>query len=970
MRPTDTIVSISAALELQFQTRPDNICMIFLPGNEVAQEVTYRQLQAAVYHYARVLHAQAIVPGDLVALVFNHTWELIPAFLGAIHLGAVPVILPYLNTISGERLEKQVKQMIAAWQVSAVVTLPHYLPAFGFLETAGCPIVALPAPNETGVEAVPVCGRGGDETAYLQLSSGTTGEPKATIIPHRALLNSIQTMIEAWSLTEQDVSVGWLPLHHDMGLIFQVLTPLLGGFLSVLIAPDYWVRRPRSLMQAVHRYRGTWTGMPNFAFNHCVHAIRESDMTGLDLSSWRLLLNGAELIYLNSLQIFYDRFAPYGLRHECLRAVYGMTENVGAISLTTPVSATEPWLVDWVATADLVDGGSARPKPPHHPKARPIVNCGRLLPGNELKIVSADGSVLPERRVGEVCLRSHSLCPAYYRLENGHIPQADGWFSTGDIGYLANGELFICDRKKDIIISAGNHIFPGVIESAGVEVLGDRAGGMAAFGVSSAELGTELPVLVCEVRGKVDESEQIGWIAAIRRQVHRELGITPADIRLVRRGWLAQTTSAKIARAACRQKYLAEFAPAGLVAGIQIRATRPPLDTPFIAPRTELERQIAEIWAELLDLNEVGVEDNFFDLGGDSLSAMRMLLQVEQMIGSVDATVFFQKPTVTTLFGMESDPVTGPIPSGSGAGPADEANRRRGLKGGLLGPLKLFLKQGPVWRGHALPYGVGVQLQRLVIFSGLGQKLYARQLEFVRQCQAEIGTPAESQIYAVSLLANTWSDWRNLALKKPGVAERRITITGEGKSLFDQAEPSYGMVLVLPHAGRIISPLENMIRLCGRATARVTNDRTIKHTGNRVARSRLQTQSRAAQLWQAQQVLRRNGVVFIAGDGLQGKQSVDVPFWGRKRPFQIGAAELAIETGSLFVPAFVLFDRQGRIEIEVLDPLIPPVGTAMAQVNGLTRQYGELYAARWPQFYASMNWHHLKYNLNLPYIHL
>lgn len=952
MRPTDLPASISAALELQWQTRPDSICMIFLSGNDVVQEVTGRQLQAAVYHYASVLRTQRIVPGDLVALAFNHTWELIPAFLGAIHLGAVPVILPYLNTISGERLEKQVRQMMAAWQVRAVVTLPHYLPAFDFLETAGCPVVALPAPDETGGEAVPACGRGSDETAYLQLSSGTTGEPKATIIPHRALLNSVQTMLTAWNLTEQDVSVGWLPLHHDMGLIFQVFTPLLGGFLSVLIAPDYWVRRPRSLMQAVHRYRGTWTGMPNFAFNHCVHAIRDGDMIGLDLSSWRLLLNGAELIYLNSLQMFYDRFAPYGLRHECLRAVYGMTENVGAISLTPPLSAAQPWLVDWVAAADLVEGGCARPMPAHHPEARPIVNCGRLLPGNELKIAAADGSALPDRRVGEVWLRSHSLCPEYYRLENGHIPQAGGWFPTGDIGYLVNDELFICDRKKDIIISAGNHIFPGVIEPVGVEVLGERAGGMAAFGVSSAELGTELPVLVGEVRGKVDEADRIGWIAAIRQQVHRELGITLADVQLVRRGWLVQTTSAKIARTACRQKYLAEFAPAKLET--HPRVPRPNLNTSFVSPRPELEQQLAGIWAELLNLDEVGVEDNFFELGGDSLAAVRMLLQVEKYAKTSVPYDFFRNPTLTNLAEQLSRPSDTP----PHAIPQPNINRPRN---GYLWPriTNRLLVEGPIWKGQpVLPYTLGTRLQCILMRHFLaGSRVLKAEVKLFTTFRETAGiSDPKNELLLLSLMSNIWRTWRTQSLQSPANFNRYVKLTGI-EHLQKALEKKNGLLIVFAHQTTPSVKLAHYWLETQGFSGSYTLVGTLGQNGPEMRPVIIERTRKA------HDCLQRDGIVFIAGDGRTGEGGINIPFYGRLLPLRYGFSRLALENQTPITALFSYMTMSGQITLEFF-PLSTP--TNNAEADELLHNYARLLTACWPKLLPTMSWGRLMSLATLP----
>ena len=278
------------------------------------------------------------------------------------------------------------------------------------------------------------------------------------------------------------------------------------------------------------------------------------------------------------------------------------------------------------------------------------------------------------------------------------------------------------------------------------------------------------------------------------------------------------------------------------------------------------------------------------------------------------------------------------------------------------------MQTGPLWHNRALPYGLGVRMQRaLVAQPWFQQRFYARQLEIVRRWQVELGAPQDEQALTISLLANTWLEWRNLALTKPGALERWVTMGSESWRLFEQRDPPCGIVIVLPHVGRMIAPLQQMIQLHGRETAKVTNDLAI-NTRDKAAWAVRQTQSRTAQLWQAQQVLRRNGVVFIAGDGLQGDRSVDVPFWGRQRPFQIGAAELSIETGALFIPAFVTFDATGRVQVEVTVPLTAQAGSKEEQMIELTKQYGALYAARWPQFYTSVRWHLSTYHSNLPVV--
>ena len=232
----------------------------------------------------------------------------------------------------------------------------------------------------------------------------------------------------------------------------------------------------------------------------------------------------------------------------------------------------------------------------------------------------------------------------------------------------------------------------------------------------------------------------------------------------------------------------------------------------------------------------------------------------------------------------------------------------------------------------------------------------------------QLGVPYIKRILTVNLLANTWLEWRNPALIKCGVLDRWVMMSGEGWRLFEQPDLSCGMVIALQHVEGAITLLQHVVQLRGWETAKVTNDLMIKRTGDTATWSLQQTQSRTAQLWRAQQVLRRNGVVFIAADGLQGKQSVDVSFWGRQRPFQIGAAELAVETCALFIPAFVTINAIGRVQVEITTPLTAQASSKEEKIIELTKKYGALYAARWPQFYALMRWNWLAYNFNLPVV--
>jgi lauroyl/myristoyl acyltransferase len=277
------------------------------------------------------------------------------------------------------------------------------------------------------------------------------------------------------------------------------------------------------------------------------------------------------------------------------------------------------------------------------------------------------------------------------------------------------------------------------------------------------------------------------------------------------------------------------------------------------------------------------------------------------------------------------------------------------------------MERGPLRNDRAfLPYGIGIRMQRALVAQPAVRRLFARELDALRRWQAELGMPHDEQTRRISLLANTWLWWRQRSLVDPDVFARWVIVSGAGWPLVERASSPHGVVLVVPHVGTSIVPLEQVLRLRGRETARVVTDRSLPRTGDRATWEAQQTPARAAQLWQARQVLQRGGVVLIAGDGLGGQRTVDVPFWGRRWPFQVGAAALAVEAGALFVPVWVTFDAASRVQMEVAAPLVAHAAAEEERIAELTRQYGQLYAARWPEFYASARWQYLTYALELP----
>ena len=392
-----------------------------------------------------------------------------------------------------------------------------------------------------------------DEIAFLQHSSGTTGLQKGVALSHRAVLNQIASYGDAIQLSAQDVMVSWLPLYHDMGLIAGFLMPLVQGTPLVLMSPFDWVQHPAILLRAIHDYRGTLCWLPNFAYNHCARRVRQRDTEGLSLASMRMFVNCSEPVHHDSHQLFLERFALLGVKPEMLTVSYAMAENTFAVTQTPPGYAAQLDVVDRI---ELEQNRYAKPVRPDDPRAQTHVSCGPTITGTAVRVASDEGQVLPERCIGQVAIQSDCMLSGYYKRPDLQ-PFHDGWYLTGDMGYVAEGEVYIVGRSKDLIINAGKNIYPQDIEAIVNTVPGVHAGRAVAFGVPDEREGTELVAVVAEVNTK-DTVERKHIATQIRQAVVRQSMVTASYVHLVDSRWLIKTSSGKIARRANRDKWLAE----------------------------------------------------------------------------------------------------------------------------------------------------------------------------------------------------------------------------------------------------------------------------------------------------------------------------------------------------------------------------------------------------------------------------
>lgn len=546
------------------QAWSDEPCLTLVqPDGEYT--LTYGEFFARAEGYARALAAVGIRSGDLAVLVLPHGEAVMCGFWGAILLGAIPSIFPFLSEKQDPiRYFDTVRQLVAHSGVKVIITSAEL--KAGLREPLARIDVAivtvdgdLATPTPDPVSAYEREGKqdtrnpdiAADDTAFLQHSSGSTGLQKGVMLSHRAVINQVASYSAAIRLAPHDVVVSWLPLYHDMGLIAGFIMPILQGVKLVVMSPFHWVRDPRILLHAIQCHRGTLCWLPNFAYNFL--ATRVSKVERADLSSVRAFINCSEPVYAESHRLFTQEYGEHGLRPDALTTCYAMAENTFAV---TQGGIDGPLTIDTVDRRMLVETQRAVRAYGGDAPTVTLVSCGGPIPNCEVQVVDEEGRPLPERHVGEIALRSDSMLSGYYRRDDA--PLGGGWYLTGDMGYLADGELYITGRKKDLIIVGGKNVYPQDIENLLNDIPGLHPGRSAVFGVLNSQLGTEDIAIVAEADS--DEAEaRVAIAREIRARVAQQTEVTARYVQLVGAGWLVKTTSGKVARGANRQKFLQEF---------------------------------------------------------------------------------------------------------------------------------------------------------------------------------------------------------------------------------------------------------------------------------------------------------------------------------------------------------------------------------------------------------------------------
>ncbi len=549
----DEAETLTGALATLVERFPDFRCLTTVDRRGDEQHRTLGELWGRAQVISGGLVARGLEPGGVVILILPTGPELVAAYFAVLLAGGVPglVATPSNRVANHDVYAARVGAILANAAAHSLYCTPEIAAIFAGERRALLAGAALVGPDLARAAGAGISVRPRpDDTATIQYSSGSTGTPKGILLTHRAMLNNIRAVRDGLGLGASDVSVNWIPLYHDMGLIDAFLLPLLGGSPTVLIPTMEFMRDPSLWLWAVHRYHGAISWAPNFAYAVAASRIPDSDLAGLDLSSWRIAINAAEPLLARSIESFTRRFAPHGFRPEAMTPAWGLAENV-TIATAHPVSqAPRIECIDRVA---LARRSIAEPS---GTDGMPSVSIGRCLPGCQVEIRDEAGAALPDRRVGSLWLRSDSLFSGYHRdPELTARVLVDGWLDTGDHGYRIGEDVFFVSRAKDLIVIGGEKYAPHDLETLVNEVPGVRAGCVVAFGVLNEARGTEDLAVVLETREGGAAATALAQ--AVRQKVLESTGLALRHVLLVPPGGVEKTTSGKLARRATRLRHAA-----------------------------------------------------------------------------------------------------------------------------------------------------------------------------------------------------------------------------------------------------------------------------------------------------------------------------------------------------------------------------------------------------------------------------
>ncbi len=542
-------------LDWHVRAHPDQRHIHLYGAEEGVEDITYGALERGARQIAAGLAAFGVQPGETVATMLPTGRDYLFSFFGILIAGGVPV--PLYPPARMSQVEDHVRRhtgILANSQARLLITVPQAKPLSLLLRAKVDSLRDVVTAEDLAERAGPLqrVARTPSDLALVQYTSGSTGNPKGVALTHANLLANVRAFGPALEVGAEDVFVSWLPLYHDMGLIGAWFGTLYYGVPLVLMSPLAFLARPTRWLRAIHRHRGTLTAAPNFAYELCARKLPEQTLEGLDLSSVRVAMNGSEPVSMDTLDAFARRFAAYGLRREALMPVYGLAECSVALAFPPP---GRPPHADVIERETLMREGRAVAVKSESVPGLQVVSCGRPLPGHQIRIVDGTGREVPDRMQGRLEFQGPSTTSGYFRSpEQTRKLFHEGWLDSGDYAYIAEGEVHITGRVKDLIIRGGRNIHPQDLELAIGNTSGIRKGCVAVFASPDPASGTERLVVLAETR-ETDVAARERLIRDIQAVSVDLVGLPADDVVLAPPHTVLKTSSGKIRRAASRDYY-------------------------------------------------------------------------------------------------------------------------------------------------------------------------------------------------------------------------------------------------------------------------------------------------------------------------------------------------------------------------------------------------------------------------------
>ncbi|HZU57903.1 MAG TPA: aminotransferase class I/II-fold pyridoxal phosphate-dependent enzyme [Actinocrinis sp.] len=661
--------TVAGLLRHHVRHRPDAVAYRFLTGPADSATYTFRQLDLRARTIAVHL-TEAGLRGRPVLLLHPPGLEYIACFFGCLYAGAIAVpAYPPDTRRFGQSMQRLAAIARDARATHALTTkaLADFAAAkreeIAALGLSALNWVASDLLDDARAETWRDPEATGGTLAFLQYTSGSTATPKGVMVSNGNLVSNLRSIHRRLRHDADSAMVSWLPPYHDMGLIGGILSPLYGGFPAHLMAPMTFVTRPLMWLQTLSETGASTSVAPNFGFEHCLRRVTPQQRDTLDLSAWRLALNGAEPVRADTLDRFVDYFGPCGFKRSALMPCYGLAE---ATLMASGVAAHEPPVVTSFCT-EALGAGEARAAAPSGSPATRLVGCGEPVEDVGIAIVEAQTARrVPDSRIGEIWICGPNVARGYWRRPEAtretFRARIDGepeteYLRTGDLGFIRDGQLHIVGRTKDVVIIQGRNHYPQdielTVEQAATAV---RPGCGAVFGVELDD--TEQLVLAFEVESRPDDPAAL--LAAVRAAVLEQHEVTPHAVLLLKRATIPKTTSGKIQRQACKQRFL--HLDLSVLAASVSRQSAAPSTSPSAGPAQGLSvadrrERVADAIAHVLS-DVLGRELRRDELAGRRLAELgvdyprlaRAAQSLEERLDTrVDLGALLMDPRVETL---------------------------------------------------------------------------------------------------------------------------------------------------------------------------------------------------------------------------------------------------------------------------------------------------------------------------------